>query len=233
MELFILGKDFLVELDKEWISTVKEFKVILLRDKGTKGDTQARKKLQAQKEFTFIYNYCDYRSKFINFSEKDRLKYALKNAELPEDLDIFKDRELADAIEVYKTLQLTPSLKLLKSLKEGMHTGHRVVDRIIYYLNKKLDEIEADPDSLKEVVKNVGGKNVIVDPIREIEQKLDTIMDISNKLPRTLKSISELEDEVTKELADAPNLRGKAIKGAREDAPANFNPGALNPFAPK
>ena len=57
LRLFTLNPaTFLVDLDKEWISTIKEFKVILVRDKGAKGDTQARKKLQAQKEFTFHYD---------------------------------------------------------------------------------------------------------------------------------------------------------------------------------
>jgi len=230
MQLFILGEDFLVELDKEWISTIKEFKALLVRDKGSKGDTQARKKLQAQKEFTFIYHYCDYRSKFINYSERDRLKHALKNAELAEDIDINKDPELLAAIECYLALQTTPALRLIKSLKEGMHTGHRVVDRIIAYLNKKLDDIEANEDSLEEKVKEVNGKKFLIDPIKEIEEKLSVIMDISGKLPKTLKSIDELEEEVTKELAELPNLKGKAMKGDREDPNKSFNPANLNPF---
>lgn len=227
-ELFKLGTDFLVELDKEWISTVKEFKTILVRDKGTKGDGQARKKLQAQKEFTFIYHYCDYRSKFIDYSERDRIKHALKNAELEPNLDIYKDRELSDAIEVYKALQSTPSLKMIKSLKEGIHTGHRVVDRIIDYLNKKLDELE-EGGSLEETVKTINGKNVLVDPIKLIEDKLSVIMDISKKLPTTLAALEELEEKVMNELANIPNLKGKVEKGAREDATA-FDPTKMNPL---
>ena len=181
MELFKLGPDFLVELDKEWISTIKEFKALLIRDKGSKGDTQARKKLQAQKEFTFIYNYCDYRSKFINYSERDRLKAALHNSELPPDLDITKDAELQAAIDAYIALQVTPALKMLKSLKEGLHTGHRVVDRIIAYLNKKLDDIESSDDSLEEKVRKVGNKEFLIDPIKEIEEKLTVIIKISKE----------------------------------------------------
>lgn len=230
MELFKLGQDFLVEIDKDWISTIKEFKAILVRDKGGKGDTQARKKLQAQKEFTFIFNYCDYRSKFINYSERDKLKAAIKNSELDKDFDLNKDPELLAAVETYKALQTTPSLRLITTLNEGLHTGHRVVQRIIAYLNTKLDEIDENDGTLEEKVKTVNGKAFLVDPIKEIEEKLGVIMDISNKLPKTLNSIEELEEKVTKELAQIPNLKGKAIKGDNEDPDNSFNPASLNPF---
>lgn len=230
MELFKLGPDFLVEIDKEWISTIREFKALLVRDKGSKGDTQARKKLQAQKEFTFIYNFCDYRSKFINYSERDKLKHALANSELDPNLDISKDSELLAAIEAYRALQTTPALKLITTLKEGLHTGHRVVDRIISYLNTKLDEIDNQEGALEEKTKTVNGKVFLIDPIKEIEEKLAVIMEISNKLPKTLASIEDLEDKVTKELAEIPNLKGKATKGDNEDPDPRFNPATLNPF---
>lgn len=231
MKLFELGEDFLVKLDQTWISTIKEFKVLLARDRGTKGDVQARKKLQAQKEFTFIFNYCDYRSKCINYSERDRLKAAIKNSELGPDFNLNKDPELLAAVECYNALQTTPALKMIRSLKEGVHTGHRVVDHIINYLNTKLDEIDnAEGIALEEKTRTVGGKTFIIDPVKEIEEKLNVIMRISKELPKTLESIEELEGKVTKELAELPNLKGGANKGIREDPNTSFNPNKLNPF---
>lgn len=111
-ELFTIKEDFTVDLNREWISTIREFKALLVRDKGSKGDTGGRKKLQAQREFTFIYHYCDYRSTFTNYSEKDRRTNALKNAGFKEDFDINKDEELCQAVEVYKALQETPAVKI-------------------------------------------------------------------------------------------------------------------------
>jgi hypothetical protein len=218
---------FLVDLDKEWISTIKEFKALILRDKGTKGDTQARKKLQAQKEFTFIYHYCDYRSQLINYPEKERMVKALENAELDPKLDPYSDKELAAAIETYRVFQETPALKMLTELKEGIHLGQKVVKKIRQNLEAKLDDLDID----EVIVEQQGNKTVTVDPIKQIEARLTTIMELANKLPKTLESIEALEDKVKKELGEAPELRGKAELGTREEAPA-INSGGTggNPF---
>ena len=37
-ELFTLNNEYVVELNREWISTIEEFKVLLRRDRGSKGD---------------------------------------------------------------------------------------------------------------------------------------------------------------------------------------------------
>lgn len=209
----------MVDLDKEWISTIKEFRTILKRDKGSPGDVQGRNKQQAMREFTFIYHYCDYRSQFINYSHKDRLKKALKNAELDENLDIKKDEELMQAIEVYKALQETPALKILTELLEGIHVGYKVVNKIRTDLEEKLDSLDVETM----VEEKVGGKTIYVDPLVRIKNRLDSIIDVANQLPKTLKTIEDLSDKIKKELSDAPNLRGAAQKGVREDSGSNFS----------
>ncbi len=217
MNIFVYNPStFLVELDKNLIASVKEFKALITRDKGIKGDVQARLKLQATREFTFIYHYCDYRSLFINYTEKDRREQALKNAELDPKLKIEKDEELVAAIEVYIALQETPALKMLNSLKEGLHTSRKVVDKVREDLEKTLDNM-----SLDEIKVEVDGrgKQIIVDPVDRIVTRLTSLINISNTLPKTLTTIEELELKVKTQLADAPQLRGKANKGFREDAP--------------
>lgn len=43
-ELFILNTEtFTVEINKIWISTIKEFKKLIIRDKGSEGDSDGRK----------------------------------------------------------------------------------------------------------------------------------------------------------------------------------------------
>lgn len=225
--LFVLNEStFLVELNKEWISTIKEFRALIKRDKGIKGDTQARQKLKAQKEFTFIYHYCDFRSQYANYSEKERRTNALQNAELEPNLKIEDDPDLLAAVEVYLALQETPALKMLLELKEGIHVGTKVVRKIRESLENKLDEIDLDEvDASKEK-----DKNSRVDPIERINNRLKMIMETAKQLPDTLESIEELEQKVKKELADAPTLRGGATKGAQEDPNAHVAQ-IGNPFA--
>lgn len=205
---------FLVEVDKDYVTSIKEFKALIVRDKGTKGDTQARKKLQALKEFTFIYHYCSYKSQFINFPEVERRFQALKNAELPTNLKIEEDEELIQAIETYIALQETPSLSLLLELKEGLHTARKVVKKVRQDLEKMLEAVDLDELIPDEETK---GKKIL-DPITKITNRLNSLTDIGNKLPNTLETIEKLEEKVKKQLADNPQLRGGASKGTREDA---------------
>jgi hypothetical protein len=108
-ELFVYNEEtYLVDINKAWISTIKEFKKLILRDKD-------RFKKQAIKEFTFIYHYIDFRSQFRDYIGIDKFKECLRNAELPEDLDIEKDEDLKAAIERYSELRMTKTLNIVKS----------------------------------------------------------------------------------------------------------------------
>lgn len=222
-ELFILNeRTMLVELNKVWISTIKEFRVILERDKGSKGDAQGRKKIQATREFTFIYHLVDYRSQYADYSEKDRLEAALKNSDLDPKFDYTKDEELNQAVEVYSAFRETSGLLLLQELKQGLHASKRVVRRIRQDLERLLDNTEdMTPDQIKEL----GGKN---DFIVTISERLDRIIAITQQLPKTLKAVEELETTIKKELADVPQLRGGSEMGIRENVTVNTL--AHNPF---
>jgi hypothetical protein len=223
-ELFVLNQEtMMVDLNKPWISTIKELRVILQRDKGGKGDKQARKKSQAEKEFTFIYHLCDYRSQLAEYSERDRLPAAIDNAGLPKDFDYTKDEELCKAIEVYSLIRETAGLLFLQELKQGLHASRRVARKIRLDLEATLDQAEGlTPEQLKEL----GGKN---DLIVTISDRMDRIIQLAQSLPKTLKAIDELESTIKKELADTPLLRGKSEKGTREDA-VGLVTGFSNPF---
>ena len=142
IKFFELDKYRVVDLNKEWISTIKEFKKILTRDKGSKGDVDGRKKLQAIREFTFIYHYCDYASKFGNYSEEDKLSQCISNADLPQDFNYTKDEDLVAAISKYKQIQETPALRILNEAKEGLHSAHRVIRKIRLHLESELANID-------------------------------------------------------------------------------------------
>ena len=216
LKLFTLNpKTRLVDIDKEWISTIKEFREILKRDRGSEGDHDGRMKKQATKEFTFLYHYCDYGSKFINYSEKDKMHQCLLNAELPTGLDISKDELLSKAVFVYKGLQNTASIKLLTELKEGVHTSYKVVKKIRESLEAKLETIDLD-EVIEQELGN--GKTVRIDPVEQITKRLESLIKISNVLPSTLDAIEQQEERVKLEMADDSTIRGGYNKGVREDA---------------
>jgi len=213
LELFVLDDNTrLVDINKPWVSTIKEFKKLITRDKGTIGDREGRRKLQATREFTFIYHYCDYGSKFTNYEEEDKRAACLSNADLDINLDIQKDEDLLNAIVKYKSLQQSPSLTLLNELKEGIHTAHKVVKKVRVNLESKLASMDFDTFEEGE---NPRDK---VDPITRLTSSLDLLMNLTKRLPETLNAIEALEEKVKKQLSDTNQVRGGAELGIRENA---------------
>ena len=139
MELFVLNEDdHLVYLNKEWIQLHEPFYDVYKRDKGqSDGIHSGRYKMQATKEFTFIYHYLDYRSKLVNYSDSERRRHSIKDAGLPDNW--VPDRLVEAAIEKYKELQDCRELRLLRA-------AYKTVDVAI----EQLEKIQVvDEDSVK------------------------------------------------------------------------------------
>ncbi len=221
VELFVIDPATrMVDLNKPWIGTIKEFKKILVRDRGSKNDADGRKKEQATREFTFIFHYCDYASKFSNFSEEDRYKACQMNAELPDNFDFKKDEDLVAAIMKYREMQETPALKILKEAEEGLHSAHRVVAKIRLALESELARIDLTKP-LEEDDEDFDPKNKKkkADPISKITTLLINLMNVTNQIQPAMENIDALEEMVKKQLGNKQELRGGKTKGEREDAP--------------
>jgi hypothetical protein len=192
MSLFTLNSDFEVELDKEYLATVKEFSKILRRDRGSKGDSKGLKKQQARREFSFIYNYCDFASPYIEYSDEERFQAAALGAGLPEDFQeaYESDEDLQAAVDVYEKLQETRSLKIIK-------TAYGVIDKLRIFL----DDID--------LTKTNAQGNFIHKP--------KDVMTNLKDLGPMLKKLEELEANVKRELAQSGRLRGGAKQGVEED----------------
>lgn len=187
-ELFKVNEEtYLVELNKTWISTIPEFERIIKEDKGTKGDTQARKKLHAKRVFTFIYHYCDFQSQFIDMDEDERRENALSNAQLLDE-DITTTVEIA--IDKYILLQDTRTLKLLRKARGAM-------DRLGEYFDE-IDYTERD----------AGGK-LVYEP--------KTVMGNIGMLDKAHDGLQALEKRVKLELKQEARLRGDENKSEWED----------------
>ncbi len=152
MKLFTLGEDYLIELNKEWISSVEEFRYLLKRDKD-------RFKKHVMKEFLYIYHYVDYKSQFVHFAEKDREEEALKNAGLTRS-DI--DEHLVAAVSKYKSLQETRSMRLING-------GFKAIDKVNDFFDAL---IIADPDDAKKVMEAVGKIGSAIANLKELENQV-------------------------------------------------------------
>jgi len=214
VELFVIGKDRLVELNKTWITTIKEFKKIVTRDKGSDGDADGRRKLQAIKEFTFIYHFCDYRSQFINYGNLDREIEAIRNSDLPPDFKYEKDSDLLEAVARYQSFQKSPALKVLEESREGLHSAHKVIKHIRESLEKRLSTATFKAIDTEATVDDT-------EIITNIAKGLKSLMELTTTIGPALKNIKNLEEEVKLELGDKQELRGDKELGHREDPEGN------------
>lgn len=186
-QLFKLNSNYMVELNKEWISTIPEFAKIIKDDRGSKGDTQARKKLHATKVFTFIYHYCDYQSQFSDYDEDERRKEALYNAGL-EESNITVTVEIA--IEKYKKLQSTRILRLLEA-------SNSAIDKLSQYFN----DIDFS----------------LVDASNKLQYDPKSVMASIQNLDKVYGGLKDLEARVKKELKEVARVRGDVELNEMED----------------
>lgn len=155
-ELFVYNDDtYLVEINKPWISTIKEFKKLIVRDKD-------RFKKRAIAEFTFIYHYVDFRSQFRDHIGKDKLVKCLKNAGLEEDLDVELDEDLKAAVLLYEDIRMTKTLKIVKA-------GMTAIDALADYFQLATVRDGKQAKELTSSLKDLGG---LIASTKELEKQL-------------------------------------------------------------
>ena len=103
IELFELGENYTVVLNKPGIYTIPEFKLLLNRDKGGVGDATGRFKKKAIRELTYIYHMYDFRSPFENYKDDERVSEIEAMTQITQK-DVDEDPELQDAIKRYKQM---------------------------------------------------------------------------------------------------------------------------------
>lgn len=177
-----------VDLNKEWIHLVPEFKTLLLRDKGSAGDYRGDKKLRARKELTYIFFMESFTSPILEWDPQKKEEEALRCAGLTRQ-DI--DKEILAAQTFYHGYirKCSRSLRTLDSLWQGMEA-----------LDKYFAEVDFDKkDSLK----------------RSVYTAKDYIDNIKN-LPKMNSAIKEYEKQVDEELRQNNGIRGNKTLGLTE-----------------
>lgn len=189
---FFTEENHTVKVDLE-IKIIREFRLLIAKDKD-------REKREALKWFAFLYYMNDYRSPFFNYDKKERFERVVKNVGLEPDFKMFK--ELEDAQNKYLEFQETPTVKSLKAIKDGLITSSRVIDLIKSKIDSvlEMDLEELNPEELDLITKNV-----------------DRMLGLSDKLPKAIKNITALEEEVKREQAGDTKIRGGGAKGDFED----------------
>lgn len=191
IKLFELGENSMVNLNKDWISMIPEFRRLLARDKGGPGDGSGKYKKQATRELTYIFLRYDFHSPIENWKDEEREEEALRCSGI-ERGKMESDGDLWEAIRMYQKLldESSPTLRVYRELKDS------VDDLSSYIHNMNLYERT-----------DTGQK------VHAPKEKQDAI----NGMLKTMKTLKDLEDVVKQELTDGTGLRGEATKGEDED----------------
>lgn len=217
MGLFRLENQLLV-IDKDEVRAIPEFRVILERDKGSKGDVDGRKKYRAFKEFMYIYFIADYES-WTNkggYNDKEKHNFAVVDADLE---PTFKpDAEIKAAIAKYSQTQLAmlPALSTLSTMVKGLKIADKISQNIIENIELSM---EAHKEKKRKAAENNEPLNAGDDLVltQALVNQLEQLMDISNKIPKTIDTLEKIEDRLAKDKSGASVGRGGKEIGNRAD----------------
>lgn len=183
---------------------IKEFNALIVRDKGSKGDMQARKKSMATKELAYVHFMTYHNSEFItSYSEEERPSRVKKHLSLPDDWK--PDALVQLACITYKELTFTPSTDSLIETRESLFSANKLIKIMRNRLETRLQELDSqltglDDEEQEEVIQKKLDKTV---------KDYEKIMDIAKRMPETLDTIHKLEERVKKEMQSEQKGRGK------------------------
>lgn len=187
-------ENFQVIIEPE-LRNIPQFKRIITRDRD-------RKKRAAFKELAYIYFVYDYKSPYFIYPETERKMRVRKDLEL--EPGWMEDSEMKQAIAKYVSFLDTPTIKSLIAIREGLLSSAKVIDalrmRIDDALNEATDDDAEDPVDIGSVVKSV-----------------TQLIELSEKLPKAIDTISDLEEKVKKEQSNDSRIKGGGSKGIFEE----------------
>jgi len=202
-KLFKLTEDGIV-INKTEILTIPVFKEILRRDKGSHGDNDGRKKLQAFKEFAYIYQIADYTSKpnKDGSNNRERHEYAISKSGLLEDYR--PDKVILEAIEIYREEDGNAARDAIKELLKTFNLSIGVFKNIRIGIETSIN---------KEVI-----------TIELAKQALDLnqmLIEQGEKIPALIRTLEKAITEL--ELSDLKNQK-KLIRGIKKPIPSSAIP---------
>lgn len=170
---------------------IKEFKAVIERDKGSLGDSQGRKKLQATKELAFVALYVSLKSPYNrNFDEQARVGELVRGLELPPDWRL--DEVMKKAMKRYELTQVTPSSAMIVSVRKALYSSRNIIS----FLEKRLEKT--------------------MKALMEAELLGDEVDALMDKAIKDVEKILECAAKLTKQLADLDILEKKYVKEMEE-----------------
>lgn len=175
-----------IELNVPEILLVREFAELMKNERNIcKEDPKGNYGLRAFREFTYIWLAIDWKSIYADYTEQERHKEALKDAQMTE--EEFNNPEFRAACRKYRAIQ--ESNRSIKLLQAAQNT----VDKFIDYFNN-VDPEERDPLTGKPIFK-----------VKDLMAEISSLSKVHDEL-QTLESV------VKKDLIETSSLRGNVVR---------------------
>lgn len=176
-----------IELNMPELLLVKEFAELMKCERNIcKEDPKGVYGLRAFREFTYIWLAIDWKSIYADYTEQERHREALRDANITE--EEFNNPEFRAACRKYRDIQgSNRSIKLLQA-------AQITVDKFIDYFNN-VDPEERDPLTGKPIYK-----------VKDLMAEISSLSKVHDELVA-------LESMVKKELSEQSTVRGGAIDG--------------------
>lgn len=177
------------------IQKIDAFSVIIRRDKD-------KAKRNAHNELAFVYFWTDYKSPYLKYGDKKRLESLRKDLRLG---DGWKpDAAVKNAIDKYRELNETPAIRTLRTVKETLAVSVSVTESMRKKIEESLDKYESG-----EVTDNTEDITVII-------QAVTSLIALSEKIPKTMSILENLEEKAKSESVDT-KIYGGGKAGLFED----------------
>jgi len=149
---------------------IKEFRRIIERDKGSKGDHDGRKKKRALLELAFIHYMCVYDSRYNMFHvESERVEKIATDLGLPEGFKIDSDIKLA--IDRYKDLMETPAKSLYRKAIKGIEKVEDFIDAVNLNEKNSSGSYVFGPKQLQDTVKGIPDTIKALEEVEKLVRK--------------------------------------------------------------
>jgi len=190
MKLFILGEQD-IELNSAEILLIDEFRAIYTRDTGSPIDPDGKYKLNAFKEFKYIYLVADYASPLQEegLTRKELNKRAAAECGFPRAYE--PDAVIKKAIERYTNLreQTSMEIKLYASLRQSFNNTYKLINKMSEVINEQLESM--NPEDIKIAQANI-----------------KSLLDLAKDLPKSLEGFILAEKAARAAAANQRLMKG-------------------------
>lgn len=220
--LFQLNRDLELEVNKPEARKIVEFNVLMVRDKGSAGDSEGRKKYIACAEIYYIYLVYDVRSIYYFLPMHEKKEKAKKDAKLPDNWK--EDQDIINAITIYKeSFKLTGAGRAYVAAEKSYMSMTIDTEEMIESIEKykhMLKIIDAKIDAMNngtpklELTSKVNEATALIDAISELQKK---VVNNIEKFPKLQKIVEDLARKFMEEGGSMKLVVGGRTTYNRED----------------